>query len=356
MKIQNNIALKPYNTFGINVKAKRFIEVNTSQQIKKILKEEKDLFILGGGSNLLLLNDIEKLVLHIKTKGKKVIGENKKFVFVKVEAGENWHDFVLWCLKKDFGGIENLAKIPGNVGTAPIQNIGAYGVEVKDVLDEVHAIEIATSNPRIFTKSDCNFGYRDSVFKNKHKGKYIITSVVFKLTKINHELHDTYGAIKTTLEAQGITAPSIQDIANTVIKIRTEKLPDPEKIGNSGSFFKNPIVSKEQFEALQKKHPNIPNYPIFKKNKNKNNDDIFHLEPAKIRNPELIKLAAGWLIDQCGFKGKRIGDAGVHQNQALVLVNYGTATGKEILALAEHIQESVLNKFGVELQMEVNVV
>ena len=354
MKTQNNITLKPYNTFGIDVKAKHFIEVNTSQQIKKILKEEKDLFILGGGSNLLLLNNIEKLVLHINTKGKKVVGENKKYVFVKVEAGENWHDFVLWCLKKDFGGIENLAKIPGNVGTTPIQNIGAYGVEIKDVLDEVHAIEIATGNPRIFTKSDCNFGYRDSVFKNKHKGKYIITSVVFKLTQINHELHDTYGAIKTTLEAQGITDPSIQDIANTIIKIRTEKLPDPNKIGNSGSFFKNPIVSKEQFDALQKKYPNIPNYPIYKKNKNV--DDIFHLEPAKILNPELIKLAAGWLIDQCGFKGKRVGDAGVHENQALVLVNYGKATGKEILALAKEIQETVVYTFGIKLEMEINLV
>ncbi len=354
MKTQQNISLKPYNTFGIDVKAKRFIEINASQQIKKILKEEKDIFLLGGGSNLLLLNDIKKLVLHINTKGKRVVGENKKYVFVKVEAGENWHDFVLWCLKKDYGGIENLAKIHGNVGTAPIQNIGAYGVEVKDVLDEVHAIEIATGNPKIFTKSECNFGYRDSVFKNKHKGKYIITSVIFKLTQINHELNDSYGAIKTDLEKLEITEPTIQDIANAVIKIRTEKLPDPKKIGNGGSFFKNPIVSKEQFETLQKKHPNIPNYPIYKKNKNI--DDIFHLEPAKILNPELIKLAAGWLIDQCGFKGKRIGDAGVHENQALVLVNYGKATGQEILALAKQIQQKVVDLFGVKLEMEINLV
>lgn len=354
MKITTNHSLKPYNTFGIDVMAKQFIALQHRNDFKKVLQEHQDFFMIGGGSNILLLNDIEKPVVHINTKGKSVIGENRKYVFVKVAAGENWHDFVLWCLKKDFGGIENLAKIPGNVGASPIQNIGAYGVEVKDVIDEVHTIEIATAKERIFTKSQCNFGYRDSIFKNKHKGKFIITAVIFKLTQKNHTINDSYGAIEATLKTLNIENPSIQDVAETVIKIRTAKLPDPKEIGNSGSFFKNPIVSKEQFEVLQKEYLNIPSYPIYKKNKNF--DDIFHTEPSEILNTELIKLAAGWLIDQCGLKGKRIGDAGVHEDQALVLVNYGKATGQGILALAKIIQQKVIDKFGVELEMEVNII
>jgi UDP-N-acetylmuramate dehydrogenase len=337
MTKKENISLKDYNTFGIDVNARYFTEATSIDDIKSILKEKTDFFLIGGGSNLLLINDITKLVVHINTKGKIIIGENRKYTYIKVAAGENWHDFVLWCIKNDYGGVENLAKIPGNVGTAPIQNIGAYGVEVKDVIDEVHSLEINSGNRKVFNKTQCNFGYRESIFKNKEKGKYIITDVVFKLTKKNHQLNFSYGAISKTLEERNIHEPSIQDIANAVIDIRTAKLPNPEEIGNSGSFFKNPIITKEQFNSLKEQYPNIPNYPVSGKEK-------------------LIKLAAGWLIDQCGFKGKRVGDAGVHENQALVLVNYGKATGSEILALAREIQDTVLSKYDVSLEMEVNLV
>ena len=345
MKTTTNQSLKSYNTFGIPVNAKQFIELQHKNDFRKVLQEHQDFLIIGGGSNILLLDDIKKPVLHINTKGKSVIGENRKFVFVKVEAGENWHDFVLWCLKKDFGGVENLAKIPGNVGASPIQNIGAYGVELKHVFDEAHTIEIATGETRVFTKSQCNFGYRDSIFKNKHKGKYIITAVVFKLTKVNHSIYDSYGAIQNTLQELNVENPTIQDIADTVIQIRSAKLPDPKEIGNSGSFFKNPKVSKEKFDVLQKEYPDIPSY--IQNNKTDTESVIDNAE---------YKLAAGWLIDQCGLKGKRIGDAGVHENQALVLVNYGNATGKGILALAKIVQQKVKEKFDIELQMEVNLI
>jgi len=336
MNSTKNKSLKPYNTFGIAVKAKDFVEVQSVFEIKQVLQEQKAIFLLGGGSNILLLDDVKKLVVHLNLKGKEIIGENRKHVFVKVAAGENWHEFVLWCLQKDYGGVENLAKIPGNVGTAPIQNIGAYGVEVKDSIDEVYVIEIATGKQKVFTNTQCKFGYRESIFKNLAKGKYIVIAVSFKLTQKNHKINDSYGAIQETLKIKEITEPSIQDVAEAVIEIRTTKLPDPKEIGNSGSFFKNPVISSVQFKALQNTYPDIPNYPT--------------------SNSKLVKLAAGWLIDQCHFKGKRIGDAGVHKDQALVLVNYGSATGKEILLLAKTIQKSVKTKFGVDLEMEVNIV
>ncbi len=286
---------------------------------------------------MLLLNDIDRLVVHINTKGKEVLKKDKNHIWIKVAAGENWHEFVLWCLENNYGGVENLALIPGNVGTAPIQNIGAYGVEVKDVIVDVHTIEIATRKETIFSNSECKFGYRDSIFKNLQKGKYIITDVSFKLTTNNHIIHDNYGAIRSKLAEKRIKKHCIASVADAVISIRTEKLPDPKKIGNSGSFFKNPIISKSDFNKLKEKYPDIPNYSVNS-------------------NTELVKLAAGWLIDQCEFKGKRFGDAGVHKNQALVLVNYGNATGKEILDLAYKIQETVKQKFGVTLEMEVNLI
>ncbi len=337
INIKENISLKPYNSFGIDVKAGRFVSIKSIDDLKEIISDEKDFFLIGGGSNMLLLNDIDRIVIHINTKGKKIIKQDENHVWVQVAAGENWHEFVLWCLENDFGGVENLALIPGNVGTAPIQNIGAYGVEVKDVIVEVYTIEIATRKETIFSNSECKFGYRDSIFKNLQKGKYIITGVSFKLTTNNHTIHDNYGAIQSKLTDRHIDVPCIANVADAVISIRTEKLPDPKEIGNSGSFFKNPIVSEKHFNKLIQEYLNIPNYPV--------PNDTYSK-----------KLAAGWLIDQCGFKGKRYGDAGVHKNQALVLVNYGNATGREILNLAYKIQNKVQERFGVALEMEVNII
>lgn len=284
---------------------------------------------------MLLVNDIDNLVVHLNSKGKEIIKQDDKFVWLRVAAGENWHDFVLWCLENNYGGIENLALIPGNVGTCPIQNIGAYGVEVKDVIEEVHAIEIETSKEVILSNFECKFSYRDSIFKNTQKGKYILTGVTFKLSTTQHAINDSYGAIQAILVEKSVKEPTIKDIADAVIAIRSSKLPDPDKIGNSGSFFKNPIIQISDFIKLQKNYLEIPNYPV---------------------DSNSVKLAAGWLIDQCGFKGKRIGDAGVHEKQALVLVNYGDATGQQILDLAKIIQDSVFEKFDVALEMEVNLI
>jgi len=296
---------------------------------------------------MLLLNNIDRLVLHINTKGKKILKQDKQHVWVQVQAGENWHEFVLWCIENSFGGVENLALIPGNVGTSPIQNIGAYGVEVKDVIEEIHYIDIATKDEKILSNKDCLFAYRDSIFKKDLKGKIIITSVIFKLTISNHKTNIEYGAIQSKLAEKKINKPTIKEIAKTVISIREEKLPDPKEIGNSGSFFKNPIISKKKFIELQEKFPSIPNYPVYK---TELNSELLTV------NPNLVKLAAGWLVDQCGYKGKRIGDAGVHKNQALVLVNYDKATGQEIYSLAQEIQKSVQVKFGVDIEMEVNLI
>ncbi|MDC9721537.1 MAG: UDP-N-acetylmuramate dehydrogenase [Urechidicola sp.] len=344
MKIQQNISLKNYNTFGIDAIASRFVSVNSIDDLIDILAVEQNIFILGGGSNLLLTNDLNKLVLHIDLKGIDTIKETENEVFIKVQAGENWHDFVLWAIENDFGGLENLSLIPGNVGTSPIQNIGAYGVEIKDCFYKLKAIEIVTGNRRVFTKDECEFGYRNSVFKNELKGKYIITSVIFKLTKQHHKLNTTYGAIQTELEKREIKEPTIKDISDVVIDIRNSKLPNPKEIGNSGSFFKNPVISKEQFLQLQKKNPQIPFY------------EIKATQNSKLTTHNSFKIPAGWLIEQCGFKGKRFGDAGVHEKQALVLVNYDNATGQEIYALAQKIQQTVLDSFGIELAIEVNVV
>ncbi|MEN8186764.1 MAG: UDP-N-acetylmuramate dehydrogenase [Bacteroidota bacterium] len=340
---QKNISLKPYNTFGIDTYAESFVSVTSLTQLQEIIANHKDVFILSGGSNILLTQNITKPVIHLNLKGINVVktdsqqsqqSENQT-VFVKAQAGENWHEFVLWTLENDFGGLENLSLIPGNVGTSPMQNIGAYGVEIKDAFYELEALEIATGKIKTFKKEDCNFGYRESVFKNKLKGKYIIVSVTFQLTKDQHKLNTSYDAIQAELENSSITDPSVKDVSNAIIAIRQSKLPDPKEIGNSGSFFKNPVISADQFKDLKKDYPNIPHYPV---------------------SERLVKIPAGWLIEQCGFKGKRFGDAGVHKNQALVLVNYGNASGKEILELAENIQDTVNNKFGVVLEMEVNVV
>lgn len=331
-----NKSLKPYNTFGIDVKAKTFISVSSEGDLKKILRKTyaSELFVLGGGSNMLLTKNLDKTVVQIALKGKEVVEEQENTVIVSAKAGENWHEFVCWCLKNNFGGVENLSLIPGNVGTAPVQNIGAYGVELKDVFVSCEAMNIQTLETRIFSKEDCAFGYRNSVFKNELKNQFIITKVIFKLSKTQHQLHTSYGAIQNEFTLANITKPSIQDVANAVIKIRQEKLPDPKVLGNSGSFFKNPILTKSEFEEIQKKHPEIPFYSL---------------------DNELVKIPAGWLIDQAGFKGYREGDAGVHKNQALVLVNYGNATGMEILHLAKKIQAKIRTSYGIVLEFEVNV-
>jgi UDP-N-acetylmuramate dehydrogenase len=335
MKIKENISLKNYNTFGISVNAKRFISVDSVYQLQQLLKVEKNLFLISGGSNMLLTKDIEELVVHVDIKGISIDREDNNDIYITVNAGENWHELVLWCVSNNYGGIENLSLIPGNVGTCPIQNIGAYGVEVKDTITKVEALEIKTGKLIQFSNTECKFGYRNSIFKNTEKGKYIITSVSFKLTKSNHQTNITYGAIETELSSKEITKPTLKDISDAVIAIRKSKLPDPKEIGNSGSFFKNPVITKTQFLKLQNEYPSIPSYSV---------------------SEAAIKVPAGWLIEQAGFKGKRFGDYGVHKKQALVLVNYGNASGKEIHQLAQKIQETILHTFDISLEIEVNII
>jgi UDP-N-acetylmuramate dehydrogenase len=336
MHFEENKSLKSYNTFGIDSKARYFISINSKEELCHVLTSEmkKPFFILGGGSNMLLSQDINALVLHLNMKGIVVLSENDQEVIVEAQAGENWHEFVRYCLANDFGGIENLSLIPGNVGTAPIQNIGAYGVELKDVFESCTAIEIDTLEEVQFQTADCQFGYRDSFFKNQGKDRFIITAVRFRLTSKNHKLHTSYGAIQAILDEKGITNPSIQDISQAVIDIRSSKLPDPKILGNSGSFFKNPIITVKEFENFRNQFPEAPFYEV---------------------SPIEYKIPAGWLIEKAGFKGKRYGDAGVHIHQALVLVNYGNASGKEIWDLALRIREKVNNLFGILIEPEVNV-
>jgi UDP-N-acetylmuramate dehydrogenase len=337
MKIEQNISLKKYNTFGISINAERFVSITSFYKLQQLLKVEKELFLISGGSNMLLTKDIQKLVVHIDIKGIFIDNQDDNFIYITVNAGEDWHEFVLWCIDQNYGGLENLSLIPGNVGTCPIQNIGAYGVEVKNTITKVEGIEIETEKRIEFSNEQCQFGYRNSIFKNEQKGKIIITSVSFKLTKNNHKLTTSYGAIEAELESKNIKKPSIKDISNAVIAIRKSKLPDPKEIGNSGSFFKNPVIVKKQFLALQKKNPSIPFYEI------SSQEEIVY------------KIPAGWLVEQAGFKGKRFGDAGVHKKQALVLVNYGNASGIEIHQLAQEIRQIILKKFGISLEIEVNV-
>ncbi len=337
MKVQENISLKPYNTFGIDVNARYFVEVTTIPELIAALslKNYPEPFILGGGSNMLLTKDLNKLVIYVNLKGKYIISQDTSHALVTAMAGENWHELVQWALAHNLGGIENLSLIPGNVGSAPIQNIGAYGVELKDVFERCTAVHSKTKKQKTFSLKACKFGYRTSIFKEKEKGNYIITSVTLKLTKNNHKINTTYGAIESYLQEQNIKDPTIQDVSNAVIAIRKSKLPDPAEIGNSGSFFKNPVIPKQAFNTLQQKYPNMPFYKV---------------------SEDQYKVPAGWLIEQCGFKGKRFGDAGVHTKQALVLVNYGSATGKEILELSNKIQETVKKQFDIALENEVNII
>lgn len=337
LKTEYKKSLKTYNTFGIPAIASEFIAIHSENELIKALSTDrsKDIFVLSGGSNMLLTKDLDALVLHIAIKGISIELQSDTTVLITANAGENWHEFVQFCIKHNYGGLENLSLIPGYVGSAPIQNIGAYGTELKDTLVSCEAIDIQSGKKQLFSNTDCNFGYRNSIFKNEAKGKYIITKVTFKLTTQNHILNTKYGAIEKALTDKNITNPTIKDISEAVIKIRKSKLPDPSEIGNSGSFFKNPIISAKAFSIVKASYPDVPSYQI---------DD------------DHIKVPAGWLIEQCGFKGKRWGDAGVHSKQALVLVNYNHATGQELLKLSEKIQKTILQKFNIVLEIEVNII
>lgn len=337
MEIIANYPLKNHNTFGISALAKEFIQVHTITELAEVLKQNKNkkLFILGGGSNMLLTRDIDALVVHIDLKGKEVIKSENGFAEVKAMAGENWHEFVQFCISNNLGGLENLSLIPGNVGTTPIQNIGAYGTEIKDTFVSCEAMDIATQQIKTFTKEECEFAYRESIFKGRLKDQYIIVSVTFKLTTENHKINTSYGDIAAELTKNNVVIPTIKDVSEAVTAIRQSKLPNPAELGNSGSFFKNPIITAQEFEKAYLLHPTMPHY--------------------KVSDTE-VKVPAGWLIEQSGFKGKRFGDAGVHAKQALVLVNYGNATGTEILDLSKKIQNTVFKNFGIAIEAEVNII
>ncbi len=336
MQILENFSLADFNSFGINARAAFLIKVRSKKMLRAaIAQQKKPLMILGGGSNILLTRDVSGLVLKNEIKGKKIVATGENTALVAVGGGENWHRFVLWTLKNNLGGVENLSLIPGTVGAAPIQNIGAYGVELKDVFEKLEAVDLKTGETQIFDKNDCRFGYRESIFKTTLKGRFFITKVFFRLTTTRHFLHTGYGDIQSTLDQTGIKNPTIHDVSKAVIAIRTSKLPDPAKLGNAGSFFKNPEISAGLFEKLQAENPAMPSYP----------------QPNN-----LVKIPAGWLIEQCGWKGKRVGNAGSHARQALVVGNYGGAPGEEIGQLAQSIRRSVFEKFGIELTPEVNVI
>jgi UDP-N-acetylmuramate dehydrogenase len=336
MNIQENISLKSYNTFAIDARAKYFGSFTNVDQLYELLvhPSAKNPFVLGGGSNILIRGDMDRMVLKNEVSGIEVVNEDEHHVYVKVGAGQNWHQFVLYCIDRDWPGVENLSLIPGNVGAAPMQNIGAYGVELKEVFEELEAYHFEERKIYALSANDCEFGYRDSAFKGKWKDQFLILSVTLRLNKIP-VFHTSYGAVQEELEKMGVKDLSIAAISKAVIRIRESKLPDPAKIGNAGSFFKNPSVNGSRFEILSKEFPGIVGY--------KNEDGS-------------MKLAAGWLIEQCGWKGFRKGDAGVHEKQALVLVNYGKASGQEIYDLSAEILESVKNKFGVILEREVNII
>mgnify|MGYP001580233402 CR=1 FL=1 len=342
IRIERDVSLKPFNTFGIDVSAKYFCRIESAEQLQSLLqtpvfKEEKHLF-LGGGSNILFTKNFDGLVVKIEITGIEKIAEDHAHALLKVGAGEIWHNLVMHCVKNNLGGIENLSLIPGTTGAAPIQNIGAYGVEVKEVIRFVDAIDLSTGEIKVFTKEECRFDYRESVFKHELKEKYFISSVTLSMTKENHRLVTNYGAIQDTLKAMNVldvNDVTIQSISDAVIHIRKSKLPDPAMLGNAGSFFKNPLITQKHYETLQQAYPKIPSYPSIN---------------------QQVKVPAGWLIEQTGWKGKKNNHVGVHEQQALVLINYGGAQGEEILQLAKQIQHDVEEKFGVSLAPEVNII
>jgi len=338
MKIESDKSLQSLNSFAIDVSSKLFTEVTSEEEIQQIVSDsgfrDEKKFVLGGGSNILFTKNLDALVVKNSLKGIQIKKEDAYNVWIKVSSGEVWHEFVMYCVGKNLAGVENLSLIPGLVGAAPMQNIGAYGMEQKETCEEVEAINLHSGEKFFFRNADCKFGYRESIFKREWKDQLIITSVTFKLNKI-FKPKISYGDIRKTLEEMRSDEITIKAVSDAVIKIRSSKLPDPKDIPNAGSFFKNPVVPKKKFEELISKYPLMPNYP------DKSNQ---------------IKIPAGWMIEQCGWKGKRVGNTGVHAKQALVLVNYGGATGEEIFSLATQIQKSVRDKFGIEIVPEVNVV
>ncbi|HWB25205.1 MAG TPA: UDP-N-acetylmuramate dehydrogenase [Chitinophagaceae bacterium] len=338
MPVQENISLLPYNTFHINATARQFAAFTSVEELTELLSpvsyKSLPLLILGGGSNILLTKNFDGLVLKNELKGIELVKEDDQHFYVKVSAGENWHRFVLYCIEHNYAGLENLSLIPGCVGASPMQNIGAYGVEIKDVFESLEAWDMEDGKIVSFTLNDCEFGYRESVFKQRYKGRFVILSVTCRLNR-QPIFNTSYGAIEQELQNMHVKELSTRAISQAVINIRSSKLPDPAQIGNAGSFFKNPQVSLQQFTALKTQYPNIPGYPA----------DEGH-----------VKVAAGWLIEQCGWKGYRKGDFGVHAKQALVLVNYGNASGIDIYNLSTEIIESVQNKFGITLEREVNII
>ncbi|ASE62609.1 UDP-N-acetylmuramate dehydrogenase [Chryseobacterium indologenes] len=339
MNMQENFSLQSYNTFGVDANTQYFTEVKSIEELKDALTFSKDqclpILFLGGGSNILLTKNFNGLAVKINLKGisEEIINENE--VLVTAKAGENWHEFVMYCLQKNFGGLENLSLIPGNVGTSPMQNIGAYGTEIKDTFVSCKVLDVENLEIRTFNLEECKFGYRDSIFKQEGRGKYVILEVSFKLTQKDHHIKTEYGAIKSELEHLNIQNPTIQDVSRAVINIRQSKLPDPKQIGNAGSFFKNPTIPLAQFESIRQKFENIQGYP----------------------NGNMVKVPAGWLIEQCGWKGKQIGNVASHKLQSLVIVNAtGKATGQEIFDFSTDIINSVKEKFGIELEREVNII
>lgn len=335
-QIESNVSLKKYNTFGIDCTAQFFAKFNSVEDLKAIIEAKKtnELLPIGGGSNILFTKDFKGLVLKNEIKGIELTNEDEQYYYIKAGSGEIWHQFVLYCIANNYAGVENLSLIPGCVGASPMQNIGAYGIEIKDVFHSLEALHIKDLRIDSFTLSDCHFGYRESVFKNKYKAQYIITSVTYKLKK-QPDFHISYGAIQQELDKMKIAQLSIKAISDAVIAIRQSKLPDPKFMGNAGSFFKNPIISNETFLKIKGEFPNLPGYPA---------DDQY------------TKVAAGWLIDQSGLKGFKNGNVGVHDKQALVLVNLSHATGKEIFDLSTYVIETVQKKFGITLEREVNII
>lgn len=338
MILKPNISLKPFNTFGIDATASDFIEIDSIETLQFVIDNfnlaNRKTLVIGGGSNILLTKNFDGLVLKMSIKGIEKIKEDNEYVYLKAMAGETWHGFVMYCVSNNYAGVENLSLIPGCVGAAPMQNIGAYGVEIKDTCHKVEAYNIETNEVKIFSNADCKFGYRESIFKHEAKGKYIISSVTFKLAK-QAKINVSYGAIQDVLKSKNIENPTIQNVSEAVIAIRESKLPNPKVLGNAGSFFKNPEIPTEEYLTLKEKFPALVGYQTSETH---------------------TKLAAGWLIEQCGWKGKVVGNTGSHKDQALVLVNYGNATGNEIWKLAMQIQESVFEKFGVTIVPEVNVI
>jgi UDP-N-acetylmuramate dehydrogenase len=337
LQIQENVSLRNFNTFGVEANARYFVEINHREDLAELFLDpqwgQTELLVLGGGSNLLLVNDFGGLVIRMNIRGIEHRISHTD-VYIEAGAGEVWSDLVNFCVLRGYAGLENLSLIPGSVGASPIQNIGAYGVELQDVFHSCCAFELATGTFKTFTKADCRFGYRESIFKSELKGRFIITSVKFHLSTTPN-LNLKYGAIEQELQQRGISQPTIKDVSQVVAQIRVSKLPDPSTIGNAGSFFKNPVIGQAEFDKVHADFPDVVHYPAA---------------------DGQIKLAAGWLIEQCGWKGKVVGNTGTWKNQSLVLVNHGGATGQEVYSFSSTIIDSVYAKFGVTLQREVNII